>query len=357
MPGKEIDLDFYAPTFEVEIEGRGLAADISKAIISVSVTETWRQASSFNLSVNNQDLKWHEHPLFKIGSGITIKMGYAKELREIIHGKIKGVQVTFPASGASTMTVNGLDHLDNVMRGFAKKTYSLSDVTYSEAVQQIAGDLNLQSRVDATTDKQSKIVIREGEPFQPFFNDLARRLDYKFYVRGRTLHFRKRKVAGEVLTLTWGKNLIQFTPHVSLHRQLTKVEVRGYNPKTKEPIVGIATSGDIEKTESGGKSGSEMLQAAGMERVRVITNRPVFTKAEAEKIAKAELNKANEALVTGDGSCIGMPGLRPDDYIVLKGLGKRFDGKYHVQTATHTFNNSGYLTSFNVKRNSSHEPA
>jgi phage protein D len=354
---KAINLDFYAPTFEVEINGRELSADVSKAVISVSVTERLRQASRFNLSVNNQSLNWHDHHLFKIGSDIVIKMGYVKDLREMINGKITDVQVTFPASGASTMTVNGLDHLDDVFRSYAKKTYSLSDVTYSEAVQQIAADLNLQSRVDPTADKQAKIVIREGESFQPFFNDIARRLDYRFYVRGKTLHFRKRQPAGEVLTLSWRKNLIQFTPHISLHRQLTQVEVRGYDPKTTEPIVGIATSDDITATESGGQSGSEMLQASGAERVRVITNRPVFSKAEAERIAEAELNKANEDLVSGDGSCLGLPGLRPDDYIVLKELGKRFEGKYHVETVTHTFNNSGYLTNFNVRRNSSHEPA
>ncbi len=360
MPGTDvapINLDFYVPVFEVTINGKGLQADISKAIIDVSVSESLNQASRFNLTVNNQSLKWHDHPLFKIGNEVAIKLGYVNNLRDMILGKIKDVQVSFPASGASTLRVSGLDFLDEVLRGHAKKTYPLEEASYSEAVDAIAGASKLQSKIDPIPDKQPKIFIRKGDAFKPFMDDLARRLDFRFYTRGRTLHFRKRKAQSGIVTLTWGKNLIQFTPHLSLNHQLTKVEVRGYNPTTKEPIIGVATSGDIEKTESGGTSGSDMLQAAKTERVKVITNRPVFTKAEAEKIAKAELNKANAELVTGDGSCVGLPGLRPDDYVELEGLGQRFSGKYQVASVTHTFNNSGYITSFNLKRNSSNEPA
>ncbi len=68
-------------------------------------------------------------------------------------------------------------------------------------------------------------------------------------------------------------------------------------------------------------------------------------------MALAELNKASDSLIEGEGECIGIPQIRTGVTICLEKLGKRFSGKYYVKGTTHTINSSGYRTRFSVKRN------
>ncbi len=68
-------------------------------------------------------------------------------------------------------------------------------------------------------------------------------------------------------------------------------------------------------------------------------------------MALAQLEARSLGFITGRGSVIGNPELRARMVIELKGLGKRFSGKYYVTSATHTIDAGGYRTDFEVKRN------
>ena len=56
--------------------------------------------------------------------------------------------------------------------------------------------------------------------------------------------------------------------------------------------------------------------------------------------------------VSGNATTIGIPELWSGKVVELLGLGPLFDGCYYIQQATHTIDESGYNTSFTVKRNS-----
>ena len=352
-----INMDFYAPTFVVEVNGQKLAMDISNAIISVSVSEQTEKASTFSLQVDNHELKWQDHSLFKLGNKVTIKMGYVNNLHSIIFGKINGIQVNYPAGGAPTLSVRGIDLLDEFIKKSPEETLSLDNISYSDVVKQIAGKVGVDCKVDATSGKQKKVVISKNITYYKFLNELAPRLNYMFYVRDQKLYFVKQKIDKELATLTWGKSLISFNTQLSLQKQATKVEVRCQNPQTNETIIGRASASDVEKVESGGKTGSELMSGLGMSRTITINNRPVFSQQDADDMAKAELKRANSKLVQGNGSCIGIPDLVPNGYLVLDNLGKRFSGKYKITSTTHSLSSSGYTTNFVVERNSNNEPS
>ena len=79
-----------------------------------------------------------------------------------------------------------------------------------------------------------------------------------------------------------------------------------------------------------------------------------MTQAEADQIAKAELNKAALDFITGDGVCAGRPDLMSGKVVKLDGLDKRFNGRYYVTGATHRYTPTrGYRTFFRVRRNAS----
>ena len=81
-----------------------------------------------------------------------------------------------------------------------------------------------------------------------------------------------------------------------------------------------------------------------------MVDKPVFTQREADELARAILLERSKDLVKASGTCIGLPDLRAGQRIKISGLGARFSGEYFVTDTTHTINDSGYITKFNVRR-------
>ena len=86
-------MSFYAPRFEVEINNSRLAADISKAIMDVTIDEKLDEGASFHFTVNDefdmakQQFKWLDHPLFEVGNTVSIKIGYGGDMQEMVIGQ------------------------------------------------------------------------------------------------------------------------------------------------------------------------------------------------------------------------------------------------------------------------------
>jgi phage protein D len=72
---------------------------------------------------------------------------------------------------------------------------------------------------------------------------------------------------------------------------------------------------------------------------------------QARTIALSILNRESDTLFTGRGECIGIPQIKPLVTINIEKVGDRFGGKYYVTSTTHTINDSGYRTTFEVTRN------
>lgn len=76
-------------------------------------------------------------------------------------------------------------------------------------------------------------------------------------------------------------------------------------------------------------------------------NQRVKSQAEAESLAEEQLRQANKKEVSGRIDLTGFPNVVGGSVITLSGWGN-FDGKYFVQSATHTYSGSGYLVSIEI---------
>ena len=70
---------------------------------------------------------------------------------------------------------------------------------------------------------------------------------------------------------------------------------------------------------------------------------------EAKRIAKATLRKLNLRSVTGSLSLVGDTTLVAGVVVELKGFGS-FDGRFYIESASHSVSTSGYVTSISVRR-------
>ena len=70
---------------------------------------------------------------------------------------------------------------------------------------------------------------------------------------------------------------------------------------------------------------------------------------EAKRIAKTTLRKLNLRSVTGSLSLVGDTSLVAGVVVELKGFGS-FDGRFYIESASHSVSTSGYVTSISVRR-------
>jgi phage protein D len=359
-----VSIDFLAPTFEVALNGVRLAPEVAAAVTSVVVTHEPDSLDHFTLSVANE---FPELPfthggnagLFDEGNSVTIKLGYVDALEQVFDGEVTRVTPDFPEQETPTITIEGHSRL-HWLRG-ATRTRTFQDVKDSDIASQIAGEAGLQADVEATTTTHPYVMQVNQSDFD-FLLERARRIRYTLLVQGKTLVFRKPADGKpKTYTLIWGDPqrafepdqqtlpLLRFRPTLDATAPAATVTVRGQDPSTREAIVGTGTGGDED--DQSGTSGAQVAKKAFTRpNDAAVVDLPVVSQAEADEIAKALFNHRTLRLVTGTGACIGMPAVRAGIVMELDGLGPRFGGAYLVTRSTHRLDDTGYQTSFSVRR-------
>src|SRR5579859_6957145 len=133
--------------------------------------------------------------------------------------------------------------------------------------------------------------------------------------------------------------------------QVSEVKVRGWDPTAKKPVEGTASPSNQTTRMAGTSGGPEATKKAFGAASVAVVDRPVFSQAEADQIARGQFNTQALAYVVGDGTCIGNAAMRAGIVVTMSGLGKRFSGDYYVTATRHTFSSDGYRTGFTVHRN------
>ncbi len=344
--------NFFSPAFEVLVDTKNILRE-GVAITSINVDTTIDpKADSFSFTVTNafdlvkRDFQWVDQ-YFALGKKVEIKMGYTDKLITVFNGIITKVNFSYPSDSNPTITVTGMDISFLMMVGNNSITWQKKK--YSDVVKEIAAKYTSEMKVDDTSDIIDTISSQNSKHDFEFLTNLAKGMNYDFFVVGKTVYFRKPlKDMAAVLTLTWGKNLRSFSTEMNLSTQVSKVVVRGWEPKTQKVIV--ATSGTVVKLGSNSKTGSDIMKTLGVDTTKNIQAN-VSSMKEAQDLADATLNKRAMEFISGDGESIGIPEIRAGRYIKLAGVGEIFNEPLYLTSAVHKINASGYLTSFKVRGN------
>lgn len=358
MAGDLDNADYFAPRFRVELDGLAIPPD---GIISVEVDETLDAPAMATVTFNeyldpaSRAFRWLDSPQLVAGAELKVFLGYTGKVaaagEPLFQGRLQTMMPAFQNSGVPSLVVQGYDHSHGLQK--RKSNFSRVNGRASDAAAEIARRNGLDpAGVETTTTVHPSIRQGEDEVDLDFLRRLAKDLGFEIFVRGTTLYFRApADGTTELLTFEWGRSLVSFTPRLSTAAQVNEVRVRGWNPATKERLEGKATVAEL-KALAGGSSGVEQAGEGGGEPVvRSIEDRPVFSREEADGLARAELNRLNDGFITGTGETIGTPTLRPGITVAIGGIGKRFSGRYYVKGARHTLGDGGYRTTFEVRRN------
>lgn len=340
--------------YKVIINGSELPTEASVDVMSVTVSQYTQGADMFTLEVNNwnsdrQEYKWIDTDQYAVGREVEIKMGYVDNIKSLIKGEITALEPEFHSDRAPTVKVQGYDRLHRFRRG--RKTRSFIEKKDSQVAEQIARELQLQSQVEDTRIVHP-YLLQHNQADIDFLQERARRIRYEVDVENRTLIFRPvANNRGKAVTLAFKDKLKTFYPRMTTMDQVSEVVVQGWNPKTKEAIIGRAKAGDETGKMGGAKTGPVLTDGAFGTTKTVVVDRYLFNQAEAEQIAKARYNEIALDFITGEGTAIGNPDLKAGEVTEITRLGQRFSGHYYITAACHVINQKGYLTHLCVQRN------
>lgn len=338
---------FFAPDFAVKISGLTMAADVRNAVTSLTYDNSLDTADMFTIHLNNAQLQFTDSALFDVGKTVEVHMGYVGELEPMILGEITAVSPSFPEGGAPTITITGYDK-SHRMRHNTPPVTTFHMLNDSLIAAQFAAE-NLLIPVIDPSPMPPKDHVQDVSDWA-FLQYLADRNFFQLYARWDKLYFRFPRPQTELIVLEWGKNLSSFNPRLSTSGQFGIEVVRGYDEQLAQTIVAIlpalSLGSDLDNIiERLGSGFVEQLVNLGRHSLR---HQPVSNFLEANVLAASILQQLLQGLFEGSGNCIGIPKLRAGDMIEIRGVGKRFSGKYTLSKVTHAIDSNGYRTTFEV---------
>ncbi len=380
---------FYVPAFQVLVQNSGLPNDVVRDITQITYHDNYKEIDGFELTLNNWDAtsrsfkyvgsetattleKGPRSAYYKLfepcGKTVQISMGYLNDLRVMMNGRFTTLEPNFPAGGAPTINVRGL----NLLNALRSKQYTTvwagkKDSEIAQNLDSLRDPDTGKKRVPATImidkpsiDKEPKLdyVAEENQYDIDFLLTRARQrgyvLVYNEGVKGAkpTLYFgpsQNAETAGRAVTfqLDWGKSLLDFKPTLVTHNQIKSVTVSGWNRRTKKPISAKATLADPAFRMN---RDIQRLITECNPREQIVVHEPVFTVQEAQRRAEAILTDRLRSFVKATGTTVGLADLRAGVNVVIGGVGSRFSGTYFVTETTHTIGANGYTTRFSARR-------
>src|SRR5215475_2057091 len=380
------DPDRYAPEFDVYIEGAKMDSTTKNDIIDIKVHRDIDEMSGFDLELNNWDdvslrFKHTDLPEFGLGSRVSVRLGYVDRLLTVATGTISTLSPKFPDGASPTVSVSGVD---GMLRLKDRKPTENEPKIYRKMPDwRIAEQIAQRNKLEIVTTPEGPIhdrVVQKNQDDASFLMERAKRLDFDCYILPdsasdkETLYFirptdGRDSQAIRLYRLTYQPglattptaqpaglvpNLLDFTPTLTVSQQVSKLTVRGWNPRTKQPIAFTATAKDLPagQNSAAGQSGPQVADTAAFShRQEVLVDAPVISYQEAEALAISLLRERSYEFITATGRVAGLPELRPGDNLEVYGLGRRFSGTYFVKRVEHTLSStSGFFTQFTGRR-------
>jgi phage protein D len=401
LPGISLDTlseslrGFYVPQFEIRVEGAGLPGDVMRDVIELTYEDDLDKMDSFQITLSNWDEVTKEYKyigsedetalggesgstansryqLFEpCSKQVKISMGYLGTMKPMITGFFTTMEPSFTGSAPATLAVRGI----NILQRLRTKKYAdfFTGLKPSEIARQIGQrrdrDLNalrFPARIvtnDEAMGNEDPIdhIAQKNEYDIDFLWKLARRYGYVISTiepeqeGGQIGISFGPSIRGEAMTdavydLKLRQSLIDFKPRITTANQFRSVTVNGWNRRTQRAIHETVSFEDREMQRL--NADLRYLVCMCDAREELVVDEPVFNERDAKRRATALLLDQQKQMVKVSATTIGLPLLKAGTNVRISEVGARLSGLYFVTKTQHIFNNSGYITQFEARRES-----
>ena len=330
---------------EIKVGGTALSQEEINLVIEVVVDQHSHLPDMFTIRINDPDMTLLDSKKFDLTKEVEISgLPESGSKVKLIKGEITALEPEFQEGRIFILVVRGYDKSHRLFR--ESKSQAFLNIKDSDLASQFAGNAGLSAQVDATSTVYDHIY-QDNQTDLAFLMQRAWRIGYECFVDEGKLYFRKPPNSTPETKLVWGEDLVSFYPRMTLAEQVDTVEVKGWDPKKLEAIVGKKKKGKLYPQNGDSKDGAKWAGAFGTGKHTVV-DIPVVSQAEADTIAQARLDELSGTYVDAEGTAIRRPEVKAGKFVKLERLGERMSGKYMVTQATHVCNNDGLLVKFNV---------
>ncbi|MEU2510961.1 VgrG-related protein [Streptomyces syringium] len=275
--------------------------------------------------------------------------------RPLLTGSVTALEVEIDDTGTFTV-VRGLDESYRLFRG--RRVASYQNMTLADICARVAQRAGLRpGKVDVAGPVLEHVAQPNVSDWE-FLRGLAEEAGAQLYVADGQVHIARPTEAGGApdvsaraerhpLVLEMGVNLLRCRAGVSAAEQVSAVEVRGWDVRAKQPLVGRAEAGKARTLELG-VTAAQVTAPFG-EAGFVVTDAPYGTQAEVDQAAGALAERIAGSFAELEAVIRGNPAVRAGGAVTLTGVGAPFEGRYTVTSSRHVFDPlRGYETWISV---------
>ncbi len=335
----------FSTQFYVKIHGAQPPDDFVTSLQDIKVENSLHLPDLAVIRLQDPKLHWIDQDLILPGTPITIEAKVQGETGQIFDGEIVELIPEF-SSSTQTITIRAFDRLHRLARGTHVKSFL--QVTDGDVAQTIAGSAGLSCSAGATP-YVHKYLLQNNQSHLEFLNERASDLGFIVWVQGQTLHFDQPPSSGTVVSLEWGKELIDFNINLSTIDQVGSVTALGWDPSQKQAVTGQQSGAQGGPSIGLSTKGGAMAERAFGSATTQISDIPFTDQSVAQRVAQGDADRREGQFITADGSCIGNPHVVAGAKVQLSAIGTRFSGSYLVTSCTHEWSSqTGYTTAFSA---------
>ena len=319
MPNPTLQAQFY-----VTVDGMDetVSLELSADILEIVVESSLHLPDAATVVLHDTQLRWIDDAKLEPGKGLRLSAKpTAGDEKPLFDGEIVELEPEF-GPGTLKLKVRAFDRLHRLARG--RHVRSFLNVTDGDLVQKIAQELGLQPKVGPTPEVHD-YVFQNNETNLEFLQGRAALLGYLLFMDGTTLHFEPPAPEDDPVELKWNETLLEFRPRLTTIDQVTTSTVRGWDPATRQEIVGQVQYGNGTPQVGEARKAGELAKAAfSLDAPLLTADRPVRSQGAADRLAQARADQHSGRFIEADGSCTWRRRLLAGSEVKVANVGDRF---------------------------------
>lgn len=339
-----------APIVEISIGGSPVEAD---DFLSYIVERDMFQPDMAAIVLSNQGDVYSKK---KVGDPVEVKVGTDKT--SIYKGEVVGLEPTYKGGEKTRILIRAMNKMHRLLR--KRKSLTFQDKSDQQILQQVVGDAGLSLEWKHDKSITYKHVYQHNLSDLEFLRMRAARLGCHVWCVDTKIYVKQPDLSDSLgIKLSVDKDadaqLRVFTPRLGSSGIVKKVTVKGWNPETKELIEGMAQAQNSPLGSKNAVAGSGEL--GGEETFTV--DHPIWSKEEADAIAKGRLSDLSLTYIVGEAECTGNPKFELGKTVEIEANAMAaddpFNGKYYIMGITHRHTapktkEGGYVTILKLAR-------
>jgi uncharacterized protein involved in type VI secretion and phage assembly len=290
----------------------------------------------------------------KLGNDIVIAVDGLKDEAghdvdwTVFDGIVVSTGVELGTGTTQTLVVEAFDKLYKLGRETVAETHLQKKP--ADVIQQLASQAGLQADISGSLkNADPRVAAFQFGTAYSYIDRMVRDDGSEWFVTGPKLYVRPRADAADgPVTLTVGKNLLEFSARFSGVDHVDKVTVTGWDVKKKSAIVGEAASTG-KMAGSNEALTSNAAKKAGIGGTKALTiPRPVADQAEAQRLATGIVRRRESDMLRARGRIIPDDGVVPGAKLAIEGMVGDWDGTYYCTEVEHVWGRSSFDTYFEV---------